>query len=247
MHGRISGALRRTSDDLRPAGRARRSPRFGPAEQVGREARLLQGRRISTMHNSDPEVVLAAVAAVVAAYTRKPSAADEAALVRAVPTPRVALHRPARTLSSGACAQANGCSTSGSTRSTTATCGSRRRGRRRRRLSADDPAGAPPRDVVHRHRHHPARARDAAREAAALAEHVAPAAHRRDRDRVEGGARREGLPRRLLQLLPSLSLLGLRAHRGAPPARSEPLPLRAETRPRSPPSSPRSSRPSSSP
>ena len=90
MHGRISGALRRTSKDdlhiLQPVELDRVTDGSDPLSKSAERPDSPQGRRISTMHNSDPEVVLAAVAAVVAAYTRKPSAADEAALVRAVPT-----------------------------------------------------------------------------------------------------------------------------------------------------------------
>ena len=89
MHGRISGALRRTSKDdlhiLQPVELDRVTDGSDPLSKSAERPDSPQGRRISTMHNSDPEVVLAAVAAVVAAYTRKPSAADEAALVRAVP------------------------------------------------------------------------------------------------------------------------------------------------------------------
>ena len=90
MHGRISGALRRTSKDdlhiLQPVELDRVTDGSDPLSKSAERPDSPQGRRISTMHNSDPEVVLAAVAAVVATYTRKPSAADEAALVRAVPT-----------------------------------------------------------------------------------------------------------------------------------------------------------------
>ena len=82
MHGRISGALRRTSKDdlhiLQPVELDRVTDGSDPLSKSAERPDSPQGRRISTMHNSDPEVVLAAVAAVVAAYTRKPSAATEA-------------------------------------------------------------------------------------------------------------------------------------------------------------------------
>ena len=63
-------------------------------------------------------------------------------------------------------------------------------GRRRRRLPADDPAGAPPRRRCRASSPRSSCSSAGCCARAALAEHVAPAAHRRDRDRVEGGARR---------------------------------------------------------